>query len=72
MKGIGGLLNTVSIGGFNKLFGIGGNAKEVQAAIDRHTDRNELLQTSIEDLTDTIKQSQGPKSVRTTCRWLRR
>ena len=58
VKGIGGLLNTVSFGGFNKLFGIGGNAKEVQAAIDRLTDRNELLQTSIEDLTDTIKQSQ--------------
>ena len=53
----------VSFGGFNKLFGIGGNAKEVQAAIDRLTDRNELLQTSIEDLTDTLKQSQGTKSV---------
>ena len=63
VNGIGGLLNTVSFGGFNKLFGIGGNAKEVQAAIDRLTDRNELLQTSIEDLTDTIKQSQGTKSV---------
>ncbi len=63
VKGIGGLLNTVSFGGFNKLFGIGGNAKEVQAAIDRLTDRNELLQTSIEDLTDTIKQSRGTKSV---------
>jgi hypothetical protein len=84
VKGIGGLLNTVSFGGFNKLFGIGGNAKEVQAAIDRLTDRNELLQTSIEDLTDTIKQSQGRrvwrltatrtrcsrKRIRTTCRWL--
>ena len=63
VKGIGGLLNTVSFGGFNKLFGIGGNAREVQAAIDRLTDRNEKLQTSIEDLTDTIKQSQGTKSV---------
>ena len=63
VKGIGGLLNTVSFGGFNKLFGIGGNAKEVQAAIDRLTDRNEKLQTSIEDLTDTIKASKGTKSV---------
>jgi hypothetical protein len=63
VKGIGGLLNTVSFGGFNKLFGIGGNAKEVQAAIDRFTDRNEKLQTSIEDLTDTIKASKGTKSV---------
>ena len=63
VKGIGGLLNTVSFGGFNKLFGIGGNAREVQAAIDRLTDRNEKLQTSIEDLTDTIKASKGTKSV---------
>ena len=63
VKGIGGLLNTVSFGGFNKLFGISGNAKEVQAAIDRLTDRNEKLQTSIEDLTDTIKASKGTKSV---------
>ena len=63
VNGIGGLLNTVSFGGFNKLFGIGGNAREVQAAIDRLTDRNERLQTSIEDLTDTIKASKGTKSV---------
>lgn len=63
VKGIGGLLNTVSFGGFNKLFGIGGNAREVQAAIDRLTDRNEKLKTSIEDLTDTIKASKGTKSV---------
>ena len=63
VKGIGGQLNTVSFGGFNKLFGIGGNAREVQAAIDRLTDRNEKLQTSIEDLTDTIKASKGTKSV---------
>lgn len=63
VSGIGGLLNTITFGGFNSLFGIGGNAKEVQAAIDRLTNRNEMLQTSIEDLTDTIKQSQGTKSV---------
>ena len=63
VKGIGGLLNTVSFGGFNKLFGIDGNAREVQAAIDRLTDWNEKLQTSIEDLTDTIKASKGTKSV---------
>ena len=64
VNGIGRLLNTVSFGGFNKLFGIGGNAREVQAAIDRLTDRNEKLQTSIEDLTDTIKASKGTKSVK--------
>ena len=41
----------------------GSNAKEVQATMERLTNRNELLQTSIEDLTDTVKQSQGTKSV---------
>lgn len=41
----------------------GSNAKEVQATMERLTNRNELLHTSIEDLTDTIKQSRGTKSV---------
>lgn len=55
--------NTLTFGGFNKLFGIGGNAKEVQDSINRLTDRNETLQTSIESLTDEIKASKGTKSV---------
>lgn len=57
-------------GAVKTLFSLGGtinwngsNAKEVQATIDRLTSRNEMLQTSIEDLTDTIKQSKGTKSV---------
>ena len=41
----------------------GSNAKEVQATMERLTNRNELLQTSIEGLTDTLKQSRGTKSV---------
>ena len=41
----------------------GSNAKEVQATMERLTNRNEMLQTSIEDLTDTLKQSRGTKSV---------
>ena len=41
----------------------GSNAKEVQDSINRLTDRNEALQTSIEDLTDEIKASMGTKSV---------
>ncbi|EJX04279.1 hypothetical protein EVA_07622 [gut metagenome] len=57
-------------GAVKQVFSIGGiinwngsNAKKVQATIERLTHRNELLQASIEDLTDTIKQSQGTKSV---------
>lgn len=62
-NGIGNILNAISFGGFNSLFGIGGNAKEVQETIDRLTDRNGTLQTAIEDLTDEIKASKGMKSV---------
>lgn len=57
-------------GSVKTLFSLGGtinwngsNAKEVQDTMDRLTDRNEKLQTSIEDLTDTIEASKGTKSV---------
>ena len=62
-NGIGNILNAISFGGFNSLFGIGGNAKEVQETIDRLTDRNGTLQTAIEDLTDEMKAGKGMKSV---------
>lgn len=41
----------------------GSNAKEVQDSINRLTDRNEALRTSIEDLTDVMEASKGTKSV---------
>ena len=57
-------------GAVKTLFSLGGiinwngsNAKEVQTTMERLTSRNEMLQTSIEDLTDTIRQSKGTKSV---------
>lgn len=57
-------------GAVKTLFSLGGtinwngsNAKEVQDTMDRLTDRKEKLQTSIEDLTDTIEASKGTKSV---------
>ena len=62
IKAVGGVVKTLfSLGG--TINWNGSNAKEVQATIDRLTSRNEMLQTSIEDLTDTIKQSKGSKSV---------
>lgn len=61
--GIGNILNAISFGGFSSLFGIGGNKKEVEEAINRLTDRNETLQTAIEDLTDEMKASKGTQSV---------
>lgn len=64
-SGISNILNAVSFGGFDKLVDKinGSNAAEVQASIDRLTDRNESLQQSIEDLTDTIKGGEGTRSV---------
>ena len=62
IKALGGVVKQVfSLGGI--INWSGSNAKEVQATMERLTNRNELLQTSIEDLTDTIKQSRGTKSV---------
>ena len=72
--GVGGLLDSV-VGRVGNILSFGAlgssmsgwftnsNAKEVQETIDRLTERNELLQTAIEDLTDEIKASKGTKSV---------
>lgn len=56
------IINTLSFGGFNSLFGGDGNAKKVNDTIERLTDRNTLLQQSIEDLTDAMENSFGSKA----------
>lgn len=56
------ILNTLSFGGFNSLFGVDGNAKKVNDTIERLMDRNTLLQQSIEDLTDAMENSYGSKA----------
>lgn len=62
IKALGGAVKQVfSLGGI--INWNGSNAKKVQATMERLTKRNELLQASIEDLTDSIKQSKGTKSV---------
>lgn len=58
-KSVGGIWDTLTFGGFSKLFGIGGNEKEVQDTINRLTDRNEKLQSVIESLTEEMKSSKG-------------
>lgn len=76
VKGIGGLLNTILGRVFNILsFGAlshkgpaqwftNSNADEVEAAIDRLTKRNELLEQAIEDLTDEMKTARGATAIR--------
>ncbi len=62
IDGIAGIFDAITFGGFTSWFS-SSNAKEVQETIDKQTERNELLQTAIEDLTDEIKASKGTKSV---------
>lgn len=58
-KSVGGIWDTLTFGGFSKLFGIGGNEKEVQDTINRLTGRNEKLQSAIESITEEMKSSKG-------------
>ena len=75
VDGVGGLVNSVvgrlgnilsfgalSSGGPAEWFS-GSNAEEVAKTIERLTERNKLLQQSIEDLTSTIEGGEGTKSV---------
>lgn len=76
VKGIGGLLNTILGRVFNILtFGAlslkgpadwftNSNEKEVADTIDRLTNRNELLQQAIEDLTSEMKTARGATAIR--------
>lgn len=74
VNGVGGLLDTV-LGRVGNILSLGAlsskgpsdwftnsNAEKVQKTIDRLTDRNELLQQSIEDLTDAMENSYGSKA----------
>ena len=75
VDGVGGLLNSV-VGRIGNVLSFGAlssagpsawfensNAKRVSETIDKLTDRNELLQQSIEDLTDAMENSYGSKVV---------
>lgn len=62
-KGVGKILNTITFGGLNSWLGVGGNAAEVQATIDRLTDRNELLTTAVENLTEEMEVNRGMMTV---------
>lgn len=59
--GIGNILNTITFGGLNSW--TDGNAKQVREAIDRLTDRNEILGKSIDRLTEVMDKTAGSKSI---------
>lgn len=59
MKGVGGILNTVTFGGFNSWFGTKGNTREVNETTERLTKANERLRESIDKLKDEISDDKG-------------
>lgn len=74
VEGVGGILDTL-VGRLGNVLSFGAlsskgpsdwftnsNAEKVQKTIDRLTDRNELLQQSIEDLTDAMENAYGSKA----------
>lgn len=74
VEGVGGMLDTL-VGRLGNVLSFGAlsskgpsdwftnsNAEKVQETIDRLTDRNELLQQSIEDLTDAMENAYGLKA----------
>jgi tape measure domain-containing protein len=63
--GVGNILNSISFGGWDSLMNkiSGSNAKEVQEAIDKLTDRNEILGKSIDRLTEVMNKAAGSKSI---------
>lgn len=48
--------------GIDDLFGLNGNEKEVKKTIENLTERTELLQNAIENLTDVMEKSYGQKA----------
>lgn len=76
VNGVGGLLNSV-LGRVGNILSLGAldsggpaswftnsNEKEVTDTINRLTERNKLLQQSIEDLTDEMKTTRGEQAIR--------
>ncbi|MDR3141963.1 MAG: hypothetical protein LBU37_09600 [Tannerellaceae bacterium] len=63
-NGIGKILNAISFGGWNSLMDSinGGNAKEVNAIIDKLTTSNKYLITAIDKLTAEMSKSGGAKA----------
>ena len=58
---IGNIVNTLTFGGFNSLFG--SNAKEVAETTNRLTESNERLKNAVDSLKDEISKTGGKKSI---------
>jgi len=63
ISGVGNVLNTVTFGGFDSLFGIGGNEAEVAETTERLTKENEELRKSVDRLKDAMDNTSGVKAI---------
>lgn len=63
MSHLGNIINTVTFGGFNSWFGIGGNGKEVAEVTERLTNSNERLKDAVDELKDEISKTGGWKAI---------
>lgn len=63
VKGVGNILNTVTFGGFNSWFGVGGNEAEVAETTERLTKENEELRKSVDRLKDAMDNTSGVKAI---------
>lgn len=63
VKGIGGILDAVTFGGFSSWFNSGDSDPHLEEDIERLSNTNEALADAIEALTEELKESSGVKAV---------
>lgn len=63
VKGVGGILDAITFGGFSSWFGSGESDPHLEEDIERLSATNEALADAIEALTEELKESSGVKAV---------
>ena len=63
VKGIGGILDVITFGGFSSWFNSGESDPHLEEDIERLSNTNEALADAIEALTEELKESSGVKAV---------
>lgn len=63
VKGVGGILDEITFGGFSSWFGSGESDPHLEEDIERLSATNEALADAIEALTEELKESSGVKAV---------
>lgn len=63
VKGVGGILDAITFGGFSSLFNSGESDPHLEEDMERLSNTNEALADAIEALTEELKESSGVKAV---------